>query len=42
MVKILTQLDILMKHVMGDGQKSVNVVSAASDFLFNSVSYDGD
>lgn len=40
MAKIMTQLDLLMKHMMGCGQKSVNVVGSASDMTFNGVDFD--
>lgn len=41
MPKMLTQLDRLTKHVVGENQKSVNVIVAAGDVVYDNLPYDG-
>lgn len=38
---MMTQLDILAKHVMGGGQKTTSVVGSANDMPLDGVPYDG-
>ncbi|WMV09425.1 hypothetical protein MTR67_002810 [Solanum verrucosum] len=39
MAKIITQLDLLFKHVMGGGLKSVNVVGTNSGQCLNDANF---
>lgn len=40
MAKMMTQLDLLTKNVMGGGRKNINVFSTTGDMPFDGVPYD--
>lgn len=41
MAKLLTQLDLLTKHIIGGNCKSVNAVGAIRDVMFKGVTFEG-
>lgn len=41
MAKMLTQLDLLTKHVFCSNRKNMNAIGAAREVTYDSVPYDG-
>lgn len=41
MANILTQLDLLTKHVMGENQKNINAIGTSGDSIYDNVPYEG-